>query len=270
VIQRLLMRYRFGQIELDEDRFLLLREGERLRLRPKVFDLLAYLVRYRDRVVRRDELVLALWGRTAVGLGSLSGLVNELRQVLGESGRGRSSIRTVHARGYQFVAPISRCDAAGPASHDAPLDSSPNAVREVGSSARATQAIRLGGAVRSAIARVESEGARAVLVSGGRAAERSAVLEEACAEIERAGFQMHRLRLASADDARSTYLVDRVLDALIECHGIEALRSVTPERARAVLERSSTKQGGARVGAPAGAPGGGPPPGPRGPGPAPL
>ena len=100
------MRIRFGQVELDEQRFLLQRDGVRLQVRPKVFDLLVHLIRYRERVVLREELILALWGTTAVGLGSLSGLVNELRQALGEAGRGPSSIRTVHARGYQFVASV--------------------------------------------------------------------------------------------------------------------------------------------------------------------
>ena len=72
-------------------------------LRPKVFDLLAHLVRHRERVVRREELVEAVWQRTTVGPGSLSGLVNELRQALGEDRSKSSVIRTVHARGYQFV-----------------------------------------------------------------------------------------------------------------------------------------------------------------------
>ena len=70
------MRIRFGQLELDEQRFLLQRDGVRLQVRPKVFDLLVHLIRYRERVVLREELILALWGTTAVGPGSLSGLVN--------------------------------------------------------------------------------------------------------------------------------------------------------------------------------------------------
>ena len=101
------MRIRFGSYHLDDQRFILERDGRRVAVRPKVFDLLAYLVRDRDRVVPREELVEALWGGAAVGLGSLSGLVNELRKLLREEGRGHSSIRTVHARGYQFVAPLS-------------------------------------------------------------------------------------------------------------------------------------------------------------------
>lgn len=100
------MRIQFGSYWLDDQRFILERDGFRVSIRPKVFDLLAYLVRERDRVVPREELVEALWGGSAVGMGSLSGLVNELRKLLGEGGRGPSSIRTVHARGYQFVAEV--------------------------------------------------------------------------------------------------------------------------------------------------------------------
>ncbi len=100
------MRIQFGSYWLDDQRFILEREGLRVSIRPKVFDLLAYLARDRDRVVPREELVRALWGGAVVGTGSLSGLVNELRKLLREDGRGPSSIRTVHARGYQFVAQL--------------------------------------------------------------------------------------------------------------------------------------------------------------------
>jgi DNA-binding winged helix-turn-helix (wHTH) protein len=98
------MRIFFGDFEIDSQRFSLSRNGRRVPLRPKVFDLLIYLLANRERVVSREELVGSLWGRTIVGSGSLSGLVNELRKSLGERGHVNSSIRTVHARGYQFVA----------------------------------------------------------------------------------------------------------------------------------------------------------------------
>lgn len=100
------MKIRFSDFELDAQRYVLARAGKPLSIRPKVFDLLVQLARHRERVVRREELVQALWGTTQVGAGSLSGLVNELRAILGEDGRSLSSIRTVHARGYQFVAPV--------------------------------------------------------------------------------------------------------------------------------------------------------------------
>lgn len=100
------MRMRFGEFLLDDDSFRLTRGGRPVALRRKVFDLLVVLVRERERVVTREELVGRLWSSTTVGAGSLSGLVNELRFALGEGGRGPSSIRTVHARGYQFTAPV--------------------------------------------------------------------------------------------------------------------------------------------------------------------
>lgn len=100
------MKIRFSDFELDDQRYVLKRAGRPLSLRPKVFDLLVHLAAHRERVVRREELVQALWGTTQVGAGSLSGLVNELRAALGEDGRSVSSIRTVHARGYQFVAQV--------------------------------------------------------------------------------------------------------------------------------------------------------------------
>ena len=100
------MQITFADMQLDTLRFLLSRSGSRVRLRPKAFDLLIYLVDHRGRVVPRFELVRLLWGETVVGPGSLSGLVNELRTALGERGDVDSSIRTIHARGYQFVAEV--------------------------------------------------------------------------------------------------------------------------------------------------------------------
>jgi DNA-binding winged helix-turn-helix (wHTH) protein len=122
------MRIRFGAFELDDERFQLTRDGLGVAMRPKVFDLLLMLVRERTRVVRREELFERLWSSTAVGFGSLSGLVNELRSALGESGRGPSSIRTVHARGYQFVAAVVELgpvDAFSDASNSGRLESLP-------------------------------------------------------------------------------------------------------------------------------------------------
>jgi len=100
------MQIRFADIEMDTLGYLVQKAGKRIPLRPKVFDLLIHLALNRERVVPRGELVALLWGQTVVGSGSLSGLVNELRAALGESGGPDSSIRTVHARGYQFVAEV--------------------------------------------------------------------------------------------------------------------------------------------------------------------
>ena len=101
------MTIRFLRFELDTGTYRLTTRGGRpVTLRPKAFDLLVHLVVHRERVVPRDELIRSVWGHTNVGPGSLSGLVNELRTALGEPADEPGSIRTVHARGYQFVAPV--------------------------------------------------------------------------------------------------------------------------------------------------------------------
>jgi DNA-binding winged helix-turn-helix (wHTH) protein len=238
MVQLSLMRIRFGELELDEQRFLLQRDGVRVQIRPKVFELLVHLIRYRDRVVMREELIMALWGTTAVGLGSLSGLVNELRQVLGEAGRGPSSIRTVHARGYQFVAAIESHEPARPAPAGDDADATVDGLRygDVGESPWHFEAVM--GPIRASYARVAMIGAQAVFVEGKSRSGRCRVLDDAIVSIAHAGFEIHRLPVVTRSENPPTVLVDRLIGALIECHGLDAIRSAIPPRAHALLERS--------------------------------
>lgn len=231
------MIIRFGQIELDEQRLLLQRAGVRLQIRPKVFDLLVYLVRYRERVVLRDELIMALWGTTVVGLGSLSGLVNELRQILGEAGQGPSSIRTVHARGYQFVGEIDARKIG-----ENPL---PEVETEMGRIGRPRRSVARGlgrfdearSMIRASLARVSTAGARAVILVGQPDACRSSLLEHASADIAQAGFEIHDLRVETGSERQPVVLVDRLIETLVERYGTEAIRSLIPVRASELRER---------------------------------
>ncbi|MEM9176496.1 MAG: winged helix-turn-helix domain-containing protein [Myxococcota bacterium] len=117
------MSIRFHRFEFDPCAYRLTRDGAPVALRPKAFDLLAHLVAHRDRVVTREELVEEIWGHTNVGPGSLSGLVNELRHALEEPADEAGSIRTVHARGYQFVASVE--PASSPSATSAPGETQP-------------------------------------------------------------------------------------------------------------------------------------------------
>lgn len=196
------MRIRFGRFELDDERLILSSDERTIALRPKVFDLLLVLVRERARVVRREELFARLWSTTAVGFGSLSGLVNELRNALGESGRGPSSIRTVHARGYQFVA-----SAIELPDDDTGLAGRPNSPGG-GASCRVGEAGGEG-AIGAALGREDRErsiagsamrggpmrGARAFVACLPCEAERFAWLAERAGEALSAGF---KLRFATA------------------------------------------------------------------------
>jgi DNA-binding winged helix-turn-helix (wHTH) protein len=231
------MRIRFGQFELDEQRFLLQRDGVRLQVRPKVFDLLAHLVRHHERVVLRDELVMALWGTTAIGLGSLSGLVNELRQVLGEAGRGPSSIRTVHARGYQFVAKIDLRNLGEAPPTRANQDTTGDGSRGGTIATRPGPFGMARGLIRSSFARVSTVGPRAVIVVGLPGSGRSSLLDHASAELAHAGFEIHRLLVVARNERHPSTLVDRLIDALVERYGIDAIRSAIPARSRELTER---------------------------------
>ena len=60
------MIYAFGEFELDEERYELRRAGAPIKLEPKAFRVLAYLIQHRDRVVPRDELREHFWPREFV------------------------------------------------------------------------------------------------------------------------------------------------------------------------------------------------------------
>src|SRR5256885_6815046 len=100
------MRYLFGDYVLDTQRAELHGAGEPVQLRRKAFQVLAYLLAHRERVVPKQELLEYLWPDPFVGDEALTSCVRTLRQVLGERGRTPRFLRTVHGRGYRFVAPV--------------------------------------------------------------------------------------------------------------------------------------------------------------------
>src|ERR671922_604883 len=100
------MRYVFGDYSLDTQLYELSRAGELIPLRPKVFQLLAYLITQRARVVLKGELLDHLWPAQYVGDAALNSYIMAVRQALGDSGQRQQVIRTVRGRGYRFVAPV--------------------------------------------------------------------------------------------------------------------------------------------------------------------
>ena len=111
------MIYGFLGMELDEERFELRRQGQPVRLEPRALDVLFYLVRNRERVVSKEQLIEKVWGVKFVSESALHHSVRKVREALGET-TDQEVIRTVHGRGFRFVAPL---DAAVPAvPQDAP------------------------------------------------------------------------------------------------------------------------------------------------------
>lgn len=101
--------HRFGACELDEARRSLTAHGRELRLQPRVFDLLCYLVRHRERVVPKDELLDALWPGTVVVDNALQRVVSLARGALAEAGLPEA-VRTYARHGYRFC--LADCEPA--------------------------------------------------------------------------------------------------------------------------------------------------------------
>ncbi len=97
---------RFGDCELDLDRFELRRGGTRVPMEPQVFDVLAYLAQRRSRLVPKEELLDEIWGDRFVSESALTSRIKAARQVTGDDGDAQKVIRTVRGRGYMFVAAV--------------------------------------------------------------------------------------------------------------------------------------------------------------------
>jgi pimeloyl-ACP methyl ester carboxylesterase/DNA-binding winged helix-turn-helix (wHTH) protein len=95
--------WRFDEYLLDAARYELWRAGVAVALEPQVFELLSYLVENHHRMVTRDELMDAIWGAGHGSEASLSTRIKAARRALGDDGVAQNYIRTVRARGYQFV-----------------------------------------------------------------------------------------------------------------------------------------------------------------------
>jgi adenylate cyclase len=95
--------YSFEDFSLDTARRELRRSGTLISLQPQVFDLLEYLIRNRERVVDKDDLLAAVWKGRIVSEWNLSTRINAARSAIGDSGEGQRLIRTAHGKGFRFV-----------------------------------------------------------------------------------------------------------------------------------------------------------------------
>jgi len=95
-------QYCFGGFTLDLEAGLLRRDGEEVPLRPKSFEVLAYLVERHGRLINRDELMQAIWPDVAVTDESVTKCIADIRKALDDD--SQQLIRTVARRGYLFTA----------------------------------------------------------------------------------------------------------------------------------------------------------------------
>ena len=96
------MIFRFADVEIDVDVLEVRRNGTVIDLEPKVYDVLIYLIRHRDRLVPKAELFRTVWADSVVERSALSRCIYQARRLIGN----RQCIKTLYGRGYRFAAPV--------------------------------------------------------------------------------------------------------------------------------------------------------------------
>ena len=94
------MQLSFDRYVLDLSRGCLLLNGNEVRLRPKTFAVLRFLVENAGRLVTKDEIFAAVWPNLAVTDDTLVQSIGELRRELRED--GPRLLKTIPRRGYRF------------------------------------------------------------------------------------------------------------------------------------------------------------------------
>jgi Tol biopolymer transport system component/DNA-binding winged helix-turn-helix (wHTH) protein len=96
----------FGEFLLDLKEKVLLRNGERLPINPKTFQLLVTLIEDHGHLVEKDRLMKTLWPDSFVEEANLAFTVSLLRKTLGDNTQNPRYIETVPRRGYRFIAEV--------------------------------------------------------------------------------------------------------------------------------------------------------------------
>jgi pimeloyl-ACP methyl ester carboxylesterase/DNA-binding winged helix-turn-helix (wHTH) protein len=98
--------FEFGEHSVDLDRRELRRAGELIAVEPQVFDLLVYLIRNRDRVVSKDDLLKDIWGGRIVSDSTLTSRIYAARRAIGDTGTEQALIKTMARKGVRFIGAV--------------------------------------------------------------------------------------------------------------------------------------------------------------------
>jgi DNA-binding winged helix-turn-helix (wHTH) protein/Tol biopolymer transport system component len=117
--------YRFDEFTLDVTARKLLRGGVATALPSRAFDALVYLLERRERLVRKNELIDAIWADVVVTDDSLTHAISVLRRTLADERAHPKYIETVPRRGYRFIGAVRTDDVADEPSIEPPARESP-------------------------------------------------------------------------------------------------------------------------------------------------
>lgn len=229
------MTYRFGWFEVNVATRELRERGSPLRITPKDFDVLVYLIRCRGRVASKAELLDQFWPSPETFEGSLTSTVSRLRRLLGSA-----AIDAVRQRGYRFSATIRAADS------DGATQQPPQRVFSAGFVGRRDDLTRL----QQAIDAVRQGKGGVVLLGGEAGLGKSRLLEEAIRYARSCGLEALSTR-ADRDDGQIAYrlwrdLIDQYVAARPpEPAAAEDAGAVALERQWSALESALPSAGGA-------------------------
>lgn len=98
--------YEFNDFRLDGAQRRLLHQGKPLSIKPKILDLLLFLVQHHGQLVDKEDLMREIWPDTIVEENNITVSISMLRKILEEDPDKRQYIETVPRRGYRFVAEV--------------------------------------------------------------------------------------------------------------------------------------------------------------------
>ncbi|HJP91732.1 MAG TPA: tetratricopeptide repeat protein [Pyrinomonadaceae bacterium] len=103
--------YEFNGFRLEADQRRLLYQGKTVPLKPKILDLLLFLVEMRGQLVVKEDLMKEIWPDTIVEENNITVSMSILRKTLGDDGVNNQFIETVPRRGYRFLAEVKEISA---------------------------------------------------------------------------------------------------------------------------------------------------------------
>ncbi|MCC6641688.1 MAG: AAA family ATPase [Deltaproteobacteria bacterium] len=231
-MERPWLHIRFGRFELDEAIHELRADGVPVAIQPQPLALLVLLARNRDRVVRREEIVEALWPDVTVTDDALWRTLLKAREALGEVGTTERVLRTVRGVGFRFASAVEE----GPASQPVTTISAARSGPSRGASAfigRAREQAWLDEALHAALA----GSGRLVLVSGAAGIGKTRLIAELIATTRRAGVEVHEARAWEGSGVPALWPWEQVLASYAELWSPDALRSAMGEEGASELAR---------------------------------
>jgi pimeloyl-ACP methyl ester carboxylesterase/DNA-binding winged helix-turn-helix (wHTH) protein len=123
------VQFCFGDYALDVERRELKCGAALVSVEPQVFDLLVYLMRNRNRVVSKNDVIAAVWGGRIVSKSTLTTRINAARKAVGDSGDRQAVIRTIARKGFRFVGAVSEGEALDASARTSADGAAPEAPR---------------------------------------------------------------------------------------------------------------------------------------------